>query len=218
MTTIRRNSGIYMLTSPSGKAYIGRAVCLYSRLNKYKNGHNNKQPLIYKSILKYGFDKFKVDILIEFDNSIENLNDILNKYESEFIAKYNTISPNGYNMTSGGDCTKLLQETKNKLSIASKNWYNSLSEENKLIKNNTIMLSGIKSRYIKGQKQPRDIVEKITNSKKIPIKQYSKDLVFIKEWKSAKDVEDELGYCSSSIRHNLIGDSKTSYGYVWIYS
>ena len=43
------------------------------------------------------------------------------------------------------------------------------------------MLSGIKSRYIKGQKQPRDIVEKITNSKKIPIKQYSKDLVFIKE-------------------------------------
>ena len=29
--------GIYMITSPSGKSYIGRSLNLKERLNKYKN-------------------------------------------------------------------------------------------------------------------------------------------------------------------------------------
>lgn len=56
--------GIYMITSPSGKSYIGRSLNLEERLNKYKNLLCSDQQYIYHAILKYGWDNMKVTILI----------------------------------------------------------------------------------------------------------------------------------------------------------
>ena len=41
--------GIYMITSPSGKSYIGRSLNLKERLNKYKNLLCSEQQGIYRN-------------------------------------------------------------------------------------------------------------------------------------------------------------------------
>lgn len=90
---------IYRYVSPSGKSYIGqttnslkvRAVNLISG-NGYK-----KCSLFWKAIQKYGWSNFQVEILGEFE--IENLNE----QEIYYIAKYNSLTPNGYNLTKGGE-------------------------------------------------------------------------------------------------------------------
>ena len=56
--------------------------------------------------------------------------------------------------------------------------------------------------------------KKISNSKKIPILQYTLDGEFIKEWSSATDVGREV---QSHICDCLNGRQKTAYGYLWRY-
>ena len=56
--------------------------------------------------------------------------------------------------------------------------------------------------------------EKISNSKKIPILQYTLDGEFVKEWPSATDVGREV---NKRISQCLRGKQKTAYGFVWKY-
>lgn len=47
--------GIYTITSPSGKVYVGQARNISTRWSKYKNVNSSKdQSAIYNSFLKYG--------------------------------------------------------------------------------------------------------------------------------------------------------------------
>lgn len=46
--------GIYCLTSPSGKKYIGQSMNIHRRLTQYKRGENKSQTKIHSAILKYG--------------------------------------------------------------------------------------------------------------------------------------------------------------------
>ena len=96
-----------MLTSPSGKSYIGQtirppqkrwkdhkdnAMCSIGK-KKYKIGC----PILAKAIIKYGFKTFKKVILIEVETQR-----FLDYYEIYYIKKYNTLTPNGYNIAPGG--------------------------------------------------------------------------------------------------------------------
>ena len=103
-----------MITSPSGKSYIGRSLNLEERLNKYKNLLCSDQQYIYHAILKYGWDNMKVTILYSEERN-ELSNDTLNRLEEEFIEKFNTLIPNGYNLKTGGNQP---EEHRKKLSIA----------------------------------------------------------------------------------------------------
>lgn len=89
---------IYMLTSPSGKSYIGQTKRSFAiRWNQHKREAEtgNNTPL-YKAIRKYGADSFQHTILIETDN------DKLNELEQYYIKQYDTYN-NGYNCTIGGE-------------------------------------------------------------------------------------------------------------------
>lgn len=61
--------GIYKITSPSGKIYIGQSVDILSRINKYKNAKCITQPIILKSILKYGWENHLFEIVLECEKS-----------------------------------------------------------------------------------------------------------------------------------------------------
>lgn len=52
---------------------------------------------------------------------------------------------------------------------------------------------------------------------KKPVLQYDLDMNFIKEWDSATDVKNELGFNNSSITNCCKNISKTSYNYIWRY-
>ena len=87
---------IYKITSPCGKMYIGKTI---QEFNKRMNGHKYGKPYcraLKDAINEFGFDSFKKEIIWEGDNS--SLCDM----EKHYICTYNTLHPNGYNLSSGG--------------------------------------------------------------------------------------------------------------------
>jgi group I intron endonuclease len=93
---------IYKITNiVSGKCYIGetREENPENRWKKHIQtiNRNSGCPALKDAIKKYGIDKFKFEVLIicfDEDRFI---------YEKEYIAKYKSQVPNGYNILPGGE-------------------------------------------------------------------------------------------------------------------
>ena len=111
--------GIYKITNPNGKVYIGQSVNIEKRWNRYKNLIPKDcigQPLIYRSLIKYGVKNHIFEI-IELCNKEE-----LNKLESYYIVLYNSFNSKcGLNLTSGGTNYLFSDISRRKMSIAQKN-------------------------------------------------------------------------------------------------
>jgi group I intron endonuclease len=110
------SSGIYILTSPSGKSYIGQSFNLKKRIGEYKRLECKGQIKIYRAILKHGFENFKVEYLFKTNNNFKYLKILLDSLEIHFIKQYNTLN-NGYNIQLGGSNGKHSEETKEKLRV-----------------------------------------------------------------------------------------------------
>ena len=117
---------VYKITNTvNQKSYVGRSINepQKGRIRKHLNGHGNVH--LAKSVKKYGRDAFSVEILEEnvFD-------ELLPELEKAYIAKFNTVQPNGYNFTEGGDgLLNPSPETRRKMSEAQKG--KTLSEEHR---------------------------------------------------------------------------------------
>lgn len=57
--------GIYKITSPSGKIYIGQAINILKRWKQYGKLNCKNQPKLYNSLKKYGFDVHVFEIIEE---------------------------------------------------------------------------------------------------------------------------------------------------------
>lgn len=85
--------GIYRLNNLiTGKSYIGSSKCLASRLSVYYskqamfNKLSTRRSIIYKALLKHGYNNFSVDILefCEIDVLVEREQYYLNTLKSEY--------------------------------------------------------------------------------------------------------------------------------------
>ena len=93
---------IYKITnSVTNKCYIGETVQSnplrrwYRHINSLKTSKGC--PALKDAMKKYGIDKFRFEVLIIcFDEDRY-------KYEREYIKKFNSQVPNGYNILSGGE-------------------------------------------------------------------------------------------------------------------
>ena len=83
--------GIYKITSPSGKVYIGQSIDIERRHRQYKRGKLGTQFRLDRSFKKYGFNKHKITILIQCEEHE------LNEYEFYYQNLYECIGPNGLN-------------------------------------------------------------------------------------------------------------------------
>lgn len=93
------NGKIYIVkNSVNNKCYIGQTKQPILLRWKDHTGVKKTTGLLYKAIKKYGKQNFTIQCLVENIKTQKEL-DFL---EIDYIAKYNTISPNGYNLTSGG--------------------------------------------------------------------------------------------------------------------
>jgi len=104
--------GIYKITSPSGKVYIGQSVDCWKRHGAYKNHHCKKQAKLLASFEKHGFSRHKFEILHECTpcdlSSLE-------KYYVDLFQTFN--SDRGLNIRDGGgNRASISEEQKAKIS------------------------------------------------------------------------------------------------------
>jgi group I intron endonuclease len=104
--------GIYKITSPSKKIYIGQSIDIMSRWRSYKNMNCKDQGLLYRSLHKYGSENHLFEVICRC-----NRNE-LNELEQYYISLYQTFNTKyGLNLASGGtfNCS-YTEETRKKQS------------------------------------------------------------------------------------------------------
>ena len=105
--------GIYKITSPSGRIYIGQSININKRFKRYKQLDCKSQLILYKSLIKYGYSNHTFEV-IELCNE-----DQLNERERYFQDVYDVTGSNGLNCqltTTNTKSGKHSEETKNKMS------------------------------------------------------------------------------------------------------
>jgi group I intron endonuclease len=85
---MEKKIGIYKITSPSGKVYVGQSNDIGNRFSKYKGLHCYKQRKLYNSLKKYGVENHIFEIIEEC--AFEELN-VRERYWQEF---YDVLNPN----------------------------------------------------------------------------------------------------------------------------
>lgn len=110
---------IYLITNLiNGKQYVGFTK---QTLKRRWQGHTyqarkGSNLALHNAIRKHGPENFKIE---EIYCSV-NIDETLNIKEREYIEKYNTLSPDGYNMSLGGEAVMMgrthTQEAKDKIS------------------------------------------------------------------------------------------------------
>jgi group I intron endonuclease len=100
---------VYQHIAPNGKSYIGQTMDIKAREYLHQSANSNC-TLFYRAILKYGWNNFQ-HIILEDNLTVEQANE----KEVFYISQYNTLSPNGYNLTTGGLNRKVSKETIQKI-------------------------------------------------------------------------------------------------------
>lgn len=90
---------VYRHISPSNKVYVG-ITSIGTQRRWGKNGRNylkNNQPLFANAILKYGWDNFIHEIILE------GISESHAKYTEKYLIKWYKTHNMSYNITDGGD-------------------------------------------------------------------------------------------------------------------
>lgn len=183
--------GVYKITSPSKRTYIGQSIDIENRWIKYKNINNSKvQQKLYRSFIKYGIDNHMFEILEEC--SIDELDNT----EIKWINHFKT-NKTGLNILEGGGNSrkgvKHTNETKQKMS------------ESHLGKQDTEQTKNKKSQSAKGkiknETHRTNLSKSCSEAFGRPVIQKSLNGEFIKEWDTGKQAAVELNLSYTSINN-----------------
>jgi hypothetical protein len=186
--------GIYKITSPSGKVYIGQSINISERKTYYYGLHCKRQPKLYKSLKKYSFEKHQFDILEECD--IKQLDDKEVYWKIHYInllgwkeVLFCEIYDKGGGPRSETTKSKISESNKGKSRPKTKEWAAKLG----------------------GKGTPRIALQQ-------SIIQCDLNGNVIKNWNSASDAE--LFFTGDKDKDNIRacvrGKQKTAYGYRWM--
>lgn len=234
-------TGIYKLTSPSGKVYVGKSYKIQTRIDRYRTGHCKRQPKLYNSINKYGFENHEVDILEECSEGI------INEREIYWIEKYDSVNT-GLNCVYGGEGGRCSEETKLKMSKSRiglkckttkynpiyqydldgnfiREWHNARQCAIELNTSNGYLHTVLKTngkKTTKGYMFVREKVDKLPpntkwNGKKKQVIQYDMEGNIINEYPSAKQAAKALNASVQNITAVCRGETKTCGGFIWKY-
>lgn len=217
--------GIYKITSPTGRVYIGQSTDINRRWSQYKHEYKNldsNTSKLFNSFKKYGFKTHKFEVkekcsINELNNKERYWQEFYNAIEEGLNCKFvETDEKSGY----------LSEELKKKISRANKGKPSSMkgrthTEETKrkmseTQKNIPHPLFGFFGKHTEETKK------KISDSKKgkpapnrKPVLQIDLGGNIIKEWNSVVEAQTELNI--GGIRNVVTGRAKTSGGFYWKY-
>lgn len=231
-------TGVYKITSPTNKVYIGQSIDLYRRQSQYERGNIGTQPHLYNSIKKHGWDAHKFEVIFKpFDTTPESLT----KWEQFFMDFYRSEGVELMNCKEAGKHGKHSDETREKISIALKGRVFNSGTIEKMRRSakiraadpqmKDILISRLKNipfkalneiaSQLKLIKDANKVVkskeDKIKSyregAKKIPILQLTLQGEVIREWECIKDAQTALSL--HNIYDVLSGRQKTSGGFKW---
>ena len=145
----------------TGKKYIGQAVTHILNHKKYRkygaqgrfrchiseafSNKKNQSRFLNNALKKYDINDFILTIIDTCN--IEDSDEI----ESNYIKQYNSLYPNGYNLTTGGKVTRLSEISKQKVSIGVEMFY----KEQKYEKFKNLLFENDINTYIKPLKREK---------------------------------------------------------------
>lgn len=220
--------GVYKITSPSGRVYIGQSVRIPHRFRSYKRMECRNQTKLYRSFLKYGVVNHKFEVLEQCE--IHQLDD----KEIFYSLKYNSIHyKKGLNVRECGDGKKPLPESvRRKISKSNKGKIVSQETREKIsttlrgnIPWNKGKITGLVAwnKGIPPSDKTKELLRKANIGKigdksnaKI-IQQFDTNGNLIDEFYGAVEVQRKFGFQCSSINRAARGERVTSYGFIWKY-
>ncbi len=139
---------IYITTNLiNGKQYVGEHSTIDLDSSKTNNYKGSGRPYLERAFKKYGRKNFKKEILEFFDTKKE-----AQKFEKKYINQFNTLVPNGYNISPTGGSH-------------SKGWMNELSK-GKLKKPRSKSVKEKISKTLKGHHVSEETINKIKETKR----------------------------------------------------
>lgn len=145
---LEQKIGIYKITSPSGKIYIGQSRDILGRFQAYKNKNCKTQIKLHNSFTCYGVENHVFEIIEEciFED--------LCKRERHYQDKYDVLGPLGMNLikTRTDELPRVIsEETREKLRQGTKNNPPSKERIEHLHKCNTGRKQSVEERRIRSK-------------------------------------------------------------------
>jgi group I intron endonuclease len=198
--------GIYKITNPKGKIYIGQTIDFNRRVYQYKMLNCKEQPKLYNSLKKYGFDNHVLELIHQCQET--NLT-ILERYYQELYKTVENDNLNCFLVTTKDKTGRHTEETKRKMSESAKGKKKTAEHIAKLPQN---------QKGYKGKKRSEEtkLRQSLNNGKARKVYQYTKDNQFIKEWRNV--TEAERAYSINNISGVALGKLKTCGGFKWKYT
>lgn len=178
---------IYKITNLiNNKSYIGITIRnIDYRWREHCKPSRKKVSILTNAIIKYGKNNFELEIL---EKDIDDKNK-----ENYYITLYNTLSPNGYNLTTGGEHFQITEQER---------------------KRRSEFLKG--KRLLLGKKQNKEWIEKRIKNKRKPfigIHIKTKEIVEFNSLNEASKFFNKKYV--QSINDCCNGKQKSAYGYIW---
>jgi group I intron endonuclease len=225
--------GIYKITNPKGKAYIGQSTKIEIRTNFYKTYNCKKQPKLLNSLKKYGWEQHIFEIIEEC--SLEQLNE----REIYWGSHYGVLGKSGLNLRLGNGRGACSDETKQKMSkshLGKKDSEETKKKKSQILKgkpkpegfgeNHSKLLKGKSKPEGFGEKLskakigvplPLGTGEKIGKTKEKPVSQFDKEGNILNMFDSAKKAAKYIGVHEINMRLHLGGKYKTCRGFIFKY-
>lgn len=232
--------GIYKITSPSGKIYIGQTTNYSKRHNAYKNHKCKLQPKLFASIEKYGFINHTIEIVKECQ--VKDLNYYERYYQEYYESVLNglnlrytaTTDKSGFmseetkkKMSDSGKGKVITEEWRKNLSIAGMNRKHTEEEKQKISQSHkgkkksaehiAKIQATLKTMQMPKRSEQTKALQSLNNGKSKKVKQYDLQGNFINQFRSGSQASRELGISVMSISSCALGKIKTGGGFVWKY-
>jgi group I intron endonuclease len=197
-------SGIYILTNPEGKSYIGQSVNIYERHQMYKQlNPDSVGPKLLNSLREYGYSNHVFSILEECEISMLD--------EKEYFYKHKFIEENGWD---------------NSLFCRLRDKRGGKHSEDTLIKMRNAKLGKKYSEHSKQKmRKPKpegfgDILSQSKTGKpnfknRKQIAQYDMNGNLLKIWDHISKAERDLNLWNGGISACLNGRQKECGGFIW---
>lgn len=216
--------GIYKITSPSGKVYIGQSTNIEKRWRTYKRLQCKNQTLLYRSLNKYGPEEHIFEILEICETNV------LIERENYYKDLYKVFQIPSLCCRYDGKGGKDSEETRLRKQVPK-----NLNQHQKIEKNQKIQKANIGKKRTQEQKDKlkkprteehksnirealigREIKWEVGRPKRI-INQYDLKGNFIQEWPTIASASKYYNLNSANIVANCNGRYKTAGGFIWKY-